>query len=228
MATAWRQPWYPEERILIKHIQHIKTSGTLLPSSSFLVGRLIRSVDFSRALNIVELGMGTGCVTRALLKRMRPDARLISLEINEIFVQQCRSIRDRRLVLRHSCASLLSHVLEEEGLGEVDAVVSSLPLALMNDEVVDQIVESSSANLRPGGSFLQYQYSLKHLPTLTRHFPDVRIAFMPYNVPPAFVLECSDDTDAARTVGRSRPWVAWLYAGMLSAVSLGVRALQDL
>jgi phospholipid N-methyltransferase len=192
------------------------------------VGRLIRSLDFSRTLNVVELGMGTGCVTRALLKRMRPDARLISLEINEIFVQQCRSIRDPRLVIRHSCASLLPQLLEEEGLEEVDVVVSSLPLALMNDEVVDRIVEASSVSLRPGGSFLQYQYSLKHLPTLNRHYSDVRIGFMPYNVPPAFVLECSDDAGADRRESRSRPWVAWLYAGMLSAVSLGVRALQDL
>ncbi|MCJ7629130.1 MAG: hypothetical protein MUO50_12180 [Longimicrobiales bacterium] len=72
-------------------------------------------MDYNRALHIVELGVGTGCVTRELLKRMRPDARLISLEINEIFVEQCRSIRDERLVLRHSCATLLSQVLEEEG-----------------------------------------------------------------------------------------------------------------
>lgn len=74
----------------------------------FLVGRLVRPVDYHEALHIVELGVGTGCVTRQLLKRMRPDARLISLEVNEIFVEECRRIQDKRLALRHRCATLLS------------------------------------------------------------------------------------------------------------------------
>jgi len=185
-------------------------------------------VDFDRALNIVELGVGTGCVTRALLKRMRPDARLISLEINEVFVQQCRSIRDERLALRHTCATLLSQVLEEEGLEGVDAVVSSLPLALMNEDFVDRIVASSNENLQPGGKFLQYQYSLKHLPTLNRHFGSVRVGFMPYNIPPAFVFECSAAGEAGPTEGRPREALAWLYAGLLSSWGVAVRALQDL
>lgn len=185
-------------------------------------------MDYNRALHIVELGVGTGCVTRELLKRMRPDARLISLEINEIFVEQCRSIRDERLVLRHSCATLLSQVLEEEGLDGVDAVVSSLPLTLMNHDVVDRIVESSCECLRPGGKFLQYQYSLKHLPTLNRHFGDVHVGFMPYNVPPAFVFECSEIAEAGQAGGWPRASLAWLYAGMLTTVSMAVRALHDL
>lgn len=117
---------------------------------------------------------------------------------------------------------------EEEGLDGVDAVVSSLPLALMNDEMVDQIVASASENLRPGGKFIQYQYSLKHLPTLNRHFGDVQVGFVPYNIPPAFVFECS----AVRQTGRAGRWprasVAWLYAGMLATVSMGIRALHDL
>jgi phospholipid N-methyltransferase len=185
-------------------------------------------VNFNDALHIVELGAGTGCVTRELLKRMRRDARLISLEINEAFVEECRSIRDERLLLRHSCATFLPQVLEEEGLGGVDVVVSSLPLALMNDAVVEKIVASGSRSLRPGGMFLQYQYSLKHLPTLQRHFGNVRVGFIPYNVPPAFIFECSQLAEAGRTGRWPRPSLAWLYAGMLASVSMAVRALHDL
>lgn len=49
-------------------------------------------------------------------------------------------------------------------LSEVDHVVSSLPLAIMEqEEVVGNVLASARKNLRPGGYFLQYQYSLKNL-----------------------------------------------------------------
>jgi len=185
-------------------------------------------VDFDKALHIVELGTGTGCVTRALLKRMRPDARLISLDVNDAFVKQCRDIQDERLVLRCACATLLPQLLEEEAIDTVDAVVSSLPLALMEEDVVNRIVDSSSTSLRPGGKFLQYQYSLKHMETLNRHFGDVRVGFVPYNVPPAFVFECSDVAEAGQTTERTPAQPASLYAAMLSTVGMAVRTLLDL
>ena len=77
---------------MIEHIRHIKTSGTIVGSSPFLVSRMLRAIDFARARTIVQLGVGTGCITRGLLRRMRPDARLISLELNQVFVEENREI----------------------------------------------------------------------------------------------------------------------------------------
>ncbi len=132
-----------------------------MPSSRFLVNRLVAGIDFSRATEIVELGVGTGCVTREILHRMRPDARLVSLEINPEFVQDARRrFRDPRLLLRVACAGDLRTVLDAAGIGPVDAVVSSLPLKIMDDELVDRILDVSRACLRPDGRFHQYQYSL--------------------------------------------------------------------
>src|SRR3972149_11687181 len=104
-----------EGRVLIKHIKNIRTSGTVLPSSGFLVKRLVECVDFANALDIVELGVGTGCVTRELLRRMRPDSRLVSLEINPTFIEECRSIEDPRLTLRQACAAGLPAILAPGG-----------------------------------------------------------------------------------------------------------------
>lgn len=219
-----------EETVLIQHIKSIRTSGTILPSSSFLVRRLAGCVDFAHARHIVELGMGTGCVTRELLRRMRPDTRLISLEINPSFIEECRhSIRDARLTIVQACATTLPEVLEREGLDGADAVVSSLPLSLMPQDVVDRILDVARSSLRPGGRFVQYQYSLANHPRLTERYGDVAVGFTLLNVPPAFVYKCSQEGAlGSGRRARTREPLAWAYAGVLAAVALAVRAYQQL
>jgi phospholipid N-methyltransferase len=182
---------------LIKHIAHIRTSGTIVRSSPYLINRLLRSIDFAAARTIVQLGAGTGCITRAVLKRLRPDARLIVLELNEAFIDECRDIRDRRLTMLHACATTLPHVITELGLTRVDHVVSSLPLAIMDEALVEQILEVSQAALAPGGMFLQYQYSLKHHAALVKRYEDVQLGFTLVNIPPAFVYECTQGARVA-------------------------------
>lgn len=176
---------------MISHLAHLRTSGAIVRSSPYLIARLLRAIDFDSARIIVQLGIGTGCITRELLRRLRPDARLISVEVNEVFVDECRRIRDKRLVVAHGCAGSLPRLLRELGVGETDYVVSSLPLAIMDGALVDRILAVSQASLAPTGMFLQYQYSLKHLAALERRYDDVRLGFTLRNLPPAFVYECS-------------------------------------
>lgn len=176
---------------MIKHIANIRTSGTIIRSSPYLISRLLRRIDFSSARIIVQLGIGTGCITRELLKRMRPDARLVSIEVNEVFVRDCHRIRDRRLTVRHACAGDLRALLDELGIARADHVVSSLPLAIMDDHLVERILAVSERCLEPDGLFLQYQYSLSQRAVLERWFAHVRVGFTLANIPPAFVYECS-------------------------------------
>jgi phospholipid N-methyltransferase len=213
---------------LNKHIASIRTSGTILPSSSFLVNRLVSSVDFDRAEIIVELGAGTGCVTREILRRMRPDARLLALDVNPVFVEQCRRIRDPRLTVVPACATELGSVLEQEGIDGVDAVVSSLPLSIMERDAVDRVLDASSGSLRPEGRFIQYQYSLSHHATLSCRYRHVAVGFTLLNVPPAFVYTCSRSTIGAPTRQSFLPSFGSLYAAALAAVAFAIRAYQQL
>lgn len=160
------------------------------PSSPRLIDRLVRPVDFATATRIVELGLGDGCVTREILRRMRPDAVLIGLEMNGRFVEDCRRIADDRLVLRHACGTTLPAVLADLGIDQIDYVISSLPLTIMNRAVVDRILEVSRSSLREDGMFLQYQYSLHHLTSLMTRYRAVSLGFTLWNLPPAFIYEC--------------------------------------
>ncbi len=167
----------------------------------------------------MELGPGTGVVTREILRRMRPDARLLSLEVNPIFVDQCRRIGDPRLTLRRACASQLPTILDEEGMDGVDAVVSSLPLSIMDDDLVERILHESRASLQPHGRFIQYQYSLTGYARMTTHYPSVAVAFTPLNVPPAFVYTCFKQPASTVPV-RRRPALAFTYGGVLAVVAM--------
>lgn len=172
-------------------IKSFRTSGTITPSSKVLIKTLLAPIDFESARCIIELGPGTGCVTRSILDRMHPDCVLISFEVNSDFIEQLEALGDSRLRVVNACASSIGTILDGFEIEKVDHVVSSLPLALIDDKVVASILESVSTNLREGGHFLQYQYSLSNYAELKPIFRKVKLDFTFRNMPPAFVYECT-------------------------------------
>lgn len=174
----------------INLIKNIRTTGTITPSGSVLIKRLLAPIDFQSARCIIELGPGNGCVTRALLSRMHPDCVLICFEVNNEFVSQLNSLNDPRMHVYNACASSIRDILNQMEIEEVDHIVSSLPLALIDDDIVGNILASVGSNLKEGGRFLQYQYSLKNYSDVKPIFRDVKLKFTFRNMPPAFVYEC--------------------------------------
>jgi phospholipid N-methyltransferase len=206
----------------------IRSSGAILPSSSFLVDCLLRTLDFDSATCIVELGAGNGCVTREILRRMRADARLVCIEINPVFVELCSRISDPRLSLVQASATDLSTILAREGLETVDAVVSSLPLSIMAKIDVETILDAASQCVGANGRFIQYQYSLEHRAALSRRYRSVSLAFALLNVPPAFVYSCSHSALKGVTRHRIRSSFGSLYGAAIAAVGFAIRALQQI
>ncbi len=104
----------------------------MAPSSRHLVARLLAPLALARARVVVEYGPGLGAVTGELLRRLRPDARLVAVEANADFAAHLRAeLRDPRLAVVHASAEDVGGVLARLGLAAVDGVVSSLPLAFM-------------------------------------------------------------------------------------------------
>ncbi len=61
----------------------------------------------------MELGPGTGGTTKALLRSLSADAKLISIEIVPEFVEELRQIDDPRLIVCHGDAADLLRILSE-------------------------------------------------------------------------------------------------------------------
>ncbi|MEM6272020.1 MAG: rRNA adenine N-6-methyltransferase family protein [Bacteroidota bacterium] len=167
-----------------------KTVGSITPSSRYLSRRMISKIDFSQAQCIVELGPGTGVITREIIKRLGPDTQLLVFEMNEVFIERYLQYNDPRIHIIHDSAEHLRRYLEKLGLAEADYIVSSLPLTNFPEDLKHVILDESLSCLRAGGIFIQYQYLTTALKMMREKFPRVRLEYAPFNIPPAFIYAC--------------------------------------
>src|SRR5687767_3485932 len=71
--------------------RHFEITGAITPSSRWLAGALARYVaDGARPRRILEVGPGTGAVTRQIVAAMRSEDRLDLVELNDAFVELLR------------------------------------------------------------------------------------------------------------------------------------------
>lgn len=114
----------------------------------------------TRPLRVLEVGAGTGAMTRWIAKRLGAQDRFDVCEINPVFVR----------VLREDYTSVPGgpeiHIHE----GDIerwapdapyDVIVSSLPLLNMPPEKVDAVFAYFLRNLRPDGTLTYYDYWAK-------------------------------------------------------------------
>jgi phospholipid N-methyltransferase len=139
-------------------LERPKEVGSIIPSSRFLERRVMRNARLDRARIVVELGPGTGGTTQALLRAMRPDATLLSIEINPRLAERVRArIADPRLVVHCGSAEDLTGALAAHGLGAPDAVISGIPFSTMPRPVALAILRAIRDALAPSGCFVAYQ-----------------------------------------------------------------------
>ncbi|GAA4763387.1 MULTISPECIES: class I SAM-dependent methyltransferase [Flavobacterium] len=180
-----------KKKFISEVLKSTGTIGALSPSSSFLAKKMLEPIDFSKTECIVEFGPGTGVFTKKLLENMRPDAKLLAFEINPTFIEELKLIKDNRLVLINDSAEKIKGYLKENGFTSANYIVSSLPFAMIPDEVVDSILTNSDNALSEGGKYIQFQYSLNAKKKLEGYFSEISINFTLLNLPPAFVYICS-------------------------------------
>lgn len=166
--------------------------GSVVPSSPFLVNDMMNQVDWERARVLVEYGPGVGTFTREILRRMRPDAVLIAIELNTEFVDYLgQHVHDPRFRVVQASAAQVRSVLAEQGLEHADYIISSLPYFNMTDSLRREIVEESRQALSAEGSMLLFQYTRTILPYLESSFRSVKFNFQPFNILPALIFHCT-------------------------------------
>lgn len=173
-------------------LKSLKQSGTITPSSKYLIRKMLKPIDFEKANVILELGLGDGCITKELIALRRPETTIIGLEINDFFYAECKYAfsGDANVYVEKDSAEDIDEVLKRHAIERVDYIVSSLPLTLFNPTLLDSIFEKVKTALKPDGTFIQYQYSLSKYRMLNQIFGSVKVSFTAKNIPPAFIFTC--------------------------------------
>lgn len=174
-------------------ISTAKTSGTIIPSSRFLAEKMLKHVDFNNSDLIVELGPGNGAITKHILNKIQPKTKLVCFEINEAFYQELLKIDHPQCVVLKASAENIREEIKQLGYDKADAIISSLPLSIIPNEVAQNILEESYQTLKNKAPFTQFQYSLNYYKKLKEIFKkkNVSLNFEPLNIPPAFIYNCT-------------------------------------
>ncbi|MCO4746867.1 MAG: methyltransferase domain-containing protein [Proteobacteria bacterium] len=178
-------------------------TGSVAPSGKDLSDRMCESADLSAGQVVVELGAGTGPITRAI-REWAPEVPLLALEPNADLAGPLReAMPDVRVV--EAYAQELPRLCEEWGHPEVDRVISGLPWTLWPPEVQRSALDAVVQVLKPDGRFVTFNYLGAHLMPkaqklrgeLNQRFGSVTMSRTAWkNLPPAFVYICTEPVQA--------------------------------
>jgi phosphatidylethanolamine/phosphatidyl-N-methylethanolamine N-methyltransferase len=134
--------------------------GAVIPSGRLLAEEMARATVAAlegRAGHVVELGAGTGEVTKALLAAGIPASRLALVERDpELATFLRRHFTEPQII--EGDAARLPRLLAQHGIASIAAVVSSLPLLSLPTDIVNGIVHGVFDALPRGAALIQFTY----------------------------------------------------------------------
>jgi len=167
--------------------------ASLAPSSPWLSRATVRNINWQQARVIVELGAGTGPITRVLAANALPGCRVVVLERDPDF---CRLLRER-FEGRHDLDVVegdvrdLASILADKGIDLADHIVSGLPVPSFPRDLQEALFRLVRQVLRPDGTFNQItELPWVYLGFYRKYFEDVQFVFEPRNLPPAGAYFC--------------------------------------
>jgi phosphatidylethanolamine/phosphatidyl-N-methylethanolamine N-methyltransferase len=181
-----------------------RLTGAVAPSGRALARAMAAAVDPGSTGLVVELGPGTGPVTRALIERGLEPQRLALVEYDPRF---CRILEERFESVRivQGDAYDLPHTLAEFRDASIAAIVSSLPLLNQPPHRREKLITDAFALMGPDGVFVQFTYGPRSpIPQefCAGRYPAHRGPAIWRNLPPARVWTYRLTGHAAARTGR--------------------------
>ena len=137
---------------LARFLAHPKRVGAILPSGAKLCAAIATAAD--RTGNVLELGPGSGVVTRALLMHGVAPQRLTVVEYDGAFAASLRTRFPGVCVLQGDAFGFHDLV----GSMQFSSVISGLPLLNYPRERGRQLIADALAAMPTGAPFVQFSY----------------------------------------------------------------------
>ena len=161
-----------------------KAVGSIVPTSSVTARRMASVVDPGSGLPVLEVGPGTGVITRAILARGIKSENLYAVEYSEDFVRHLEDHYPGVNVIQGDAFDLNKTLGDKRGL-RFDSVISGVPL--LNFPVAQRIayLEDLLNRIPVGRPVVQLTYGpLSPIPAGRGNYTVKHFDFVIRNIPP--------------------------------------------
>lgn len=162
-----------------------KTVGAIMPTSGRMAAKMASVIDTGSGLPVLELGPGTGVITKAILAKGVPPENLVSIEYSTQFynhlVEKFPGVR-----FINGDAFNIEETLSAYRGQKFDCVISGIPLLNFPMHARVKLVESLLDLMPPGRPIVQFSYGPKS-PVAKRpeHYKVEHSDIIFCNIPPA-------------------------------------------
>ncbi len=175
-------PWMFFRRWIANPLQ----MGSVVPSSPALCRRVAAHTRWASDEAVLELGAGTGVISRALLDGGVPPERLFVVEIVPGMATHLRRRLPGVNVIEGDARNLVE-LIPAQWHGRIGTVVCGIPLVLLPLTGQRRFIDAIEA-VAPGRGFLHYSYcATSPLPSARHRLAARREAWTALNFPPASV-----------------------------------------
>jgi phosphatidylethanolamine/phosphatidyl-N-methylethanolamine N-methyltransferase len=181
-AQTVSNPWMFFRRWIANPLQ----MGSIIPSSPILCSKVVNQTRRAADEWVVELGAGTGVISRALINSGLPPERLYVVEIVPTMAAHLRRVLPGVNVVEGD-ARALPDLLPDHLRGKIGTVVCGIPMVLLPVAEQRRFIDAIEA-VAPGRGFLHFSYCVTSpLPWRKHALAAKREAWTPLNFPPASV-----------------------------------------
>lgn len=161
-----------------------KAVGAIVPTSSVTARRMATIIDLDSGLPVLEVGPGTGVITRAILKRGVAPENLYAVEYSPDFVRHLRLHFRGVNVIEGDAFDLDGALLDRKDL-RFDCVVSGVPLLNFSVDRRVSYLDSLLNHIPHGRPVVQLTYGAKSpIPPGLGDYTVEHFHFIIRNIPP--------------------------------------------
>jgi phosphatidylethanolamine/phosphatidyl-N-methylethanolamine N-methyltransferase len=167
-------------------LKHPVRLGAIAPSSTALANLVCDHVKVRKGHIVVEIGAGTGTITRRLLQCVPAD----QLAVVELDTELCRFLKQQvsSTNVIHGNAMELASLLPKKYVGKVSTIVSGIPVTTMSYLQQKRLIDACMSVLAPDGELIQYSYLHKSpLPAADFGLSTERVGKTFKNIIPAYL-----------------------------------------
>lgn len=183
-----KKPFASELRFIREWIREPGAVGAIAATGKYAARAMASHIPDDSPLPVLELGPGTGSITKAILERGIPAEKLVSIEYSREFYDHLRE-RFPGVNFINGDALNLQSTLSDAPWQKFSGVIGAVPLLNLPKPARAKLIEDALALCEPGAPFVQITYGPKPpVPADKEKFTIDAAELVVRNVPPAWIF----------------------------------------